>query len=310
MAKILVTPRSLTKGGDPSLALLEKAGHKLVFCTPGKAPDEQELLGLVPGCAGWLAGVEKITDKVLARADCLKAISRNGTGVDSIDLAACERRGVNVLRAEGANARGVAELTIALMLSLLRSVSYGDARMKAGGWERRQGTELEGRTLGVVGTGRIGKLVTRFALGMDMRVLGFDAFPDARYAPSPDFRYVTVEVLLGSSDIVTLHCPHTPGEKPLIDAPALARMKKGAVLVNTARGGLVDDEALLAALQDGRLAGYGVDAYEAEPPAPSALIAHDKVIATPHVGAFTAESVSRATRAAVDNLLGALSGAD
>jgi phosphoglycerate dehydrogenase-like enzyme len=251
--------------------------------------------------------VEKITEAVLARADCLKAISRNGTGVDSIDLAACERRGISVLRAEGANARGVAELTIALMLSLLRSVSYGDARLKAGAWERRQGTELEGRSLGVVGTGRIGKLVTKFALGMDMRVLGHDAYPDAGYAPSPDFHYVTLEELLGSSDIVTLHCPHTPGAKPLIDGAALARMRKGAVLVNTARGGLVDDAALLAALQDGRLAGYGVDAYEKEPPEPSTLLAHDRVIATPHIGAFTAESVSRATRVAVDNLLAALS---
>ena len=307
MAKILVTPRSLTKGGDPALDLLKEAGHQLVFCTPGKAPDEQELLGLVPGCAGWLAGVEKITDAVLSHADCLKAISRNGTGVDSIDLAACERRGIAVLRAEGANARGVAELTVALALSLLRSVPFGDARMKTGGWERRQGTELEGRTLGVVGTGRIGKLVTKFALAMDMRVLGFDAYPDSRYAPSPGFRYVQLEELLGSSDIVTLHCPHAPGEKPLIDAAALARMKRGAVLVNTARGGLVDDAAVLAALQDGRLAGYGVDAYDKEPPGPSALLAHDRVIATPHIGAFTAESVSRATRVAVDNLLGALS---
>jgi len=307
MAKILVTPRSLTKGGDPALDLLKKAGHQLVFCTPGKSPDEQELLGLVPGCAGWLAGVEKITDAVLARADCLKAISRNGTGVDSIDLAACQRRGVAVLRAEGANARGVAELTMALMLSLLRSVSFGDARMKAGGWERRQGTELESRVLGVIGTGKIGRLVTTFALGMDMRVLGFDAYPDAGYAPSSKFRYAPLEELLISSDIVTLHCPHTPGEKPLIDAAALARMKKGAVLVNTARAGLVDDAAVLAALNDGRLAGYGVDAHEKEPPEPNPLIAHDRVIATPHVGAFTAESVSRATRVAVDNLLGALS---
>jgi D-3-phosphoglycerate dehydrogenase / 2-oxoglutarate reductase len=307
MAKILVTPRSLTKGGDPSLELLRKAGHQLVFCAPGKAPDEQELLGLVPGCAGWLAGVEKITDAVLARADSLKAISRNGTGVDSIDLAACERRGIAVLRAEGANARGVAELTIALIISLLRSVPFGDARIKAGGWERRQGTEIEGRTLGVIGTGKIGRLVTKLALGMDMRVLGFDAYPDARYVPSESFHYVPFEELLVSSDVVTLHCPHTPGEKPLIDAAALARMKKGAVLVNTARGRLVDDPAVLAALQDGRLAGYGVDAYETEPPAPSLLIAHDRVIATPHVGAFTAESVSRATRVAVDNLLSALS---
>ena len=299
-----MTPRSLTKGGDPALELLKKAGHELVFCTPGKAPDEKELMSLVPGCAGWLAGVEKITEAVLARADRLKAISRNGTGVDAIDLAACERRGIKVLRAEGANARGVAELTVALILGLMRSVPFADMRMKAGAWERRQGTELEGRTLGVVGTGRIGRIVAGFALAMGMKVLGHDAVPDARYAPSADFRYVPLEDLLAGSDVVTLHCP--PAAQPLVDAAAIARMKKGAILVNTARAGLVDDAAVLAALQDGRLAGYGVDAYDKEPPDPGLLIQHERVIATPHVGAFTAESVSRATRAAVDNLLGAL----
>ncbi|MGO9308426.1 MAG: phosphoglycerate dehydrogenase [Spirochaetia bacterium] len=307
MAKILVTPRSLTRGGDPALDLLTQAGHQLVFCTPGRVPEEQELARLVPGCAGWLAGLEKITEAVLARADRLKAISRNGTGVDSIDLAACERRGIAVLRAQGANARGVAELTVALVLGLVRSVPFGDAKLKAGEWERRQGIELNGRTLGIIGTGKIGRLVTKLALGMDMRVLGFDTHPDARYDPSPDFRFVPLEELLACSDVVSLHCPHAPGEKPLIDAGALGRMKKGAVLVNTARGGLVDEAAVLAALQEGQLAGYAVDAHEKEPPDRSPLLSHDKVIATPHVGAFTAESVSRATHAAVDNLLRALS---
>jgi D-3-phosphoglycerate dehydrogenase / 2-oxoglutarate reductase len=307
MAKILVTPRSLTKGGDPALELLRSAGHELVFCTPGTSPDEAELLTLVPDCAGWLAGVEKITDTVLAAAKCLKAISRNGTGVDSIDLAACARRGIAVLRAEGANARGVAELTLALILSLLRSVPFGDARLKAGGWERRQGTEVEGKTLGVIGTGRIGKLVTRFALALDMKVLGFDAFPDHGFSPGAGFRYVALDELLHASHVVTLHCPHTPGERPIIDGDSLARMKKGAVLVNTARAGLVDDNAVLSSLKEGKLAGYAVDAYDKEPPAASPLLLHDRVIATPHVGAFTAESVAMATRVAVDNLLAALS---
>jgi len=299
-----VTPRSLTRGGDPALELLKKAGHELVFCTPGKAPDEAELRGLVPGCTGWLAGVEKITDTVLACADRLKVISRNGTGVDAIDLGACERRGIKVLRADGANARGVAELALGLILGLLRSVPFGDAHLKAGAWERRQGTELEGRTLGVVGTGRIGRLVTGFALAMGMNVLGHDALPDPRWAPSAGFRYTTLEELLEASDVVTLHCP--PAARPLLDAAAISRMKRGAVLVNTARAGLVEEAAVLAALQEGRLAGYGVDAFDKEPPDPSPLLRHERVIATPHVGAFTAESVSRATRAAVDNLLGAL----
>jgi phosphoglycerate dehydrogenase-like enzyme len=275
------------------------------MCTPGKSPGEEELIRLLPGCVGWLAGVEKITDAVLAKATDLRAISRNGTGVDSIDLAACERRGISVLRAEGANARGVAELTLALMLSLLRYIPWSDAKMKAGGWERKQGAELEGRTLGVIGTGRIGRLVTRFALALDMRVVGYDAYPDSAYAPS-GFSYVKLDDLLARADIVTLHCPHSPGEKPLVDRRTLALMKKDARLINTARAGLVDDTAVREALDGGTLAGYAVDAYDKEPPDASPLLAHERVISTAHIGAYTAESVSKATRAAVDNLLGAL----
>jgi D-3-phosphoglycerate dehydrogenase len=306
MAKILVTPRSLTKGGDPALDLLRNAGYEVVFCTPGKSPDEAELMRLLPGCVGWLAGVEKITDAVLAKAADLKAISRNGTGVDSIDLEACKRRGIPVLRAEGANARGVAELALGLALALLRSITLSDARMKAGGWERRQGAELEEKTLGVIGTGKIGKLVARFGLAMGMNVVGADMYPDTALAKTPGFRYAPVAELLASSDVVTLHCPHEPGQKPLIDAAALAAMKKGAYLVNTARSGLVDADAVVKSLADGRLAGYAVDAYDAEPPVAHPLFAHERVITTPHVGAFTSESVARATRAAVDNLLAAL----
>ncbi len=306
MAKILVTPRSLTRGGDPALELLSKAGFQLVYCTPGKTPDEAELARLVPGCVGWLAGVEKITDTVLAKADVLTTISRNGTGVDAIDLASCQRRGIRVLRADGANARGVAELTVGLILSLLRSIPLSDSRMKSGGWERRQGGELEGKTLGLIGTGRIGKLVARFALALDMTVVGHDALPDKDFARTPGFRYVPLAELLASSDVVTLHCPHTPGEKPLIDRQALASMRAGAYLVNTARAGLVDAAAVLDALGSGRLSGYAVDAYDKEPPDAHPLFAHERVITTPHIGAFTVESVARATRAAVDNLLAAL----
>jgi len=305
VASILVTPRSLTKDGDPELNRLRDAGYEVVMCTPGKSPGEEELIGLLPGCIGWLAGVEKITDQVLARATDLRAISRNGTGVDSIDLAACKRRGISVLRAEGANARGVAELTLALMLSLLRSIPWGDAKMKAGGWERKQGAELEGRTLGVIGTGRIGRLVIRFALALDMKVVGYDAYPDSGYAPT-GFSYTSLDEVLARADIVTLHCPHSPGEKPLIDRRALALMKKDARLINTARAGLVEDAAVLEALNGGKLGGYAVDAYDKEPPDASPLLAHERVISTAHIGAYTAESVSKATRAAVDNLLAAL----
>jgi D-3-phosphoglycerate dehydrogenase len=310
MAKILVTPRSLTREGDPALELLRRAGHELVLCTPGKAPDEAELIRLVPGCVGWIAGVEKITEKVLRAASGLKAISRNGTGVDSVDLEACKRLGIAVLRAEGANARGVAELTIGLLLSLIRSIPASSSTMKAGGWERSQGLELEGRTLGIIGCGKIGKLVARFALALDMQVLGYDAYPDASFAPSALFRFAALDEVLGSSDALTLHCPHATGEPPVIDSWSIGKMKKGAYLVNTARAGLVDPAAVLQALERGRISGYAVDAYDTEPPAASPLLSHQKVITTPHIGGFTVESVSRATRAAVENLLAALSRKD
>ncbi len=306
MEKILITPRSLTREGDPSLGLLKEAGYELVPCTPGKVPDDVELGRLLPGCVGWLAGVEKITDAVLALAPDLRVISRNGTGVDSIDLAACEKRGIRVLRAQGANARGVAELAIGLLFSLARAIPSGDVRMKAGGWERRLGSELEGKTLGIVGCGKIGKLVARFSLAMDMNVVAFDAFPDAGFAASASFRFAPIGELLESADALSLHCPHTPGEKPLIDRQAIMRMKKGAFLINTARAGLVDDTAILEALREGRLAGYAVDVYDTEPPGASPLLSHERVIASPHAGGYTVESVSRATRAAVENLLEAL----
>lgn len=311
MQRILVTPRSLTSGspasgGEPALQALRDAGYEVALSAPGKLPQEAELVGLVPGCVGWLAGVEKITERVLGCASSLKVISRNGTGVDAIDLAACQRRGIRVLKAEGANARGVAELTLGLLFSLVRSIPSSDRCLKLGAWERRQGGELEGKTLGVVGTGRIGRLVSRFALALDMNVVAHDLKPDPTLSDQPGFRYAALEELLADSDIVTLHCPPLVDGASLLEAEAIAQMKPRSYLVNTARASLVDDEAVLNALNTGRLAGYAVDAYETEPPPPSPLHRHDRVIATPHIGAFTAESVSRATRVAVDNLLAAL----
>jgi phosphoglycerate dehydrogenase-like enzyme len=307
--RILVTPRSLTKDGDPALELLREAGYEVVTSTPGRQPDEAELLRVVPGCVGWLAGVEPITASVLGTARGLRAISRNGTGVDNIDVAAAERLGIRVLRAEGANARGVAELAIGLILSMLRSIPWSDSRLKAGAWERRRGFEIGGRTIGVVGCGRIGRLVAEMALGLGGRVLGHDAYPLSGYAPGPAFRYADLDTVLAAADILTLHCPPPPGGRPLLDAAAFGRIKRGAVLVNTARAGLVEEGAVLAALEDGRLAGFATDVFPEEPPAPSSLLSHPRVIATPHIGGFTDESVAQATRVAVDNLLAVLGAA-
>jgi len=303
--RVLVTPRSVTRSGHPaSLRKLEAAGYEVVFCSPGVQPSEDELCHLLPDCEGYLAGVEPVTSRVLAAATKLKAISRNGTGVDSIDLAAAEARGIRVLRAEGANARGVAELAFSLILALSRSLTANDRSLKANGWTRAAGSELEGKTLGLFGFGRIGRLVARFALAFDMRVLASDPYAQADSAGGIEL--VEAEEIIKQCDIISFHCPPLAGGRPILDADAIARLKKGVLLINTARAGLIDEEALLQALDDGRVGGLGLDVFESEPPVDRRLAEHPKVIATPHIGGFTPESIDRAMHMAVDNLLEAL----
>ncbi len=304
--KILVTPRSLTRGGHPALEALKEAGYEIVFSTPGCFPTEDELLELLPGCVGYLAGVEQISAKVLDSARDLKVISRNGTGVDSIDLAAAKRNSIEIRRAEGANARGVAELTLAHILAVVRSVPFSDGAMKAQQWERRKGIELEGQTLGIVGCGKIGRLVAGFALALGMKVLAFEPYPSPEFAPGGAFEYGALEDVLSKADIITLHCPAKADGTALIDRQAIATMKKGVYIVNTARGSLLDQEAVLEALESGQIAGVALDAFDSEPPDDWRLIEDSRAVATPHVGGYTVQSVDRAVSAAVDNLLDAL----
>jgi len=300
---ILVTPRSITRAGHPALDRLQEAGYELVFCTRGEQPDEAELLRLVPDCVGWLAGVEPISERVLEAATQLRAISRNGTGVDSIDLGAAKRLDIRILRAEGANARGVAELAIGLTLALVRSIPCSDRHMKRAGWERRKGIELERRTMGLIGCGKIGQRVAGMAAGLGMRVAAHDPYPDEAFAPPDEFRYASLDDVLLEADVISLHCPPPADGQPLIDRRRIDSMKDGAYLVNTARADLLDDRAVLEALDNGKLSGLAVDAYRKEPPGDDPLTKHEKVIATPHIGAFTEESVTRAVEVAVDNLL-------
>ncbi|EYD74294.1 D-3-phosphoglycerate dehydrogenase [Rubellimicrobium mesophilum DSM 19309] len=248
MDRILVTPRSLTSSPPPALDRLRDAGFDLVFSTPGATPTEAELLRLVPGCVGWLAGVEPVSESVVAAADRLRIISRNGSGADNLPASALRARGIRVARAMGANATGIAELTVGLILSACRHIPETSTGIRAGGWPRLVGREVEGTTVGIVGLGAIGRRVAR----------------------------------------------------------VLARLPRGAIVVNTARAGFVDAPGLLAALDGGRIEAYATDVFATEPPAGDPLAAHPRVLATSHIGALTEGSVTRATEAAVENLLLAL----
>lgn len=309
LGRVLVTPRSLTRAPGRMLHPLIEAGFELVFCTPGETPGEAELLQLLPGCVGWIAGVEPVSERVLRAAAGLRAISRNGTGVDNLPLTVAAGLGISILRAPAANATGVAELAICLMLASIRSVPTLSAALRSGAWRRQLGGEIGGRTVGVVGCGAIGQRVVRAALGLGACVVAYDPFPASSFRPEGPFGWQDLDTLLAQSDVVSLHCPMPAGDQPLLDALMIARMPPGCHLINTARAGLIDEDALLAALDDGRIGGYATDVFAIEPPPPSRLIAHERVIATPHIGGFTAESVSAATNAAIDNLLQALASA-
>jgi D-3-phosphoglycerate dehydrogenase len=304
--RILVTPRSLTAERHPYVEALSARGYDVIYCTPGATPSEAELLELAPGCVGWLAGVEPVSPRVIEAAQKLVVISRNGVGVDNLPVDVLARKGVKVMVANGANALGVAELTIGLVFSALRSIPLADAGIKSGGWPRVRGREIHGRTVGLVGCGAVGRQVARMVVGLGARIVAFDpARPDLDL-PSSSFFYAELPEILRSADVVSLHCPLPKGGRALLGKSELPTLKPGAVLINTARARLIDEEALIEALDDGRVSCYATDVFEAEPPASLRLASHRRVIATSHIGGFTEESVDRATRIAVDNLLLAL----
>lgn len=241
----------------------------------------------------------QVNAELLAAAPRLLAVGRLGVGLDNIDLPGCEARGITVIPATGANARAVAEYVIGTMLSLLRGAYASTADVAAGKWPRNalsQGLEAHGRTLGVVGFGGIGRLAAQLARGFGMRVVGSDAalppghpvWGEAGAEPLP------LDDLLAQADVVTLHVPLTPETRHLLDAARIDRMRAGAVLINTSRGGIVDEAALADALRAGRLRGAALDVFEQEPlPAGSPLAQAPNLILTPHIAGLTQEANTR-----------------
>jgi len=257
---------------------------------------ESELCDAVRGAdAVIVRSATKITRAVLEAADRLKVVGRAGIGVDNVDCRAATERGVVVMNTPTGNATTTAELAIALLCSLARHVPLAARRVREGSWKKKGlvGTELTGKTLGVVGLGRIGRLVAERAQGLELRVVAHDPYLQANDAgsPVPGVELLELDELLARSDFVTLHVPLTDSTRNLISWERLARIKPGARLINASRGGVVDEEAVLDALEEGRLAGAAFDVLEQEPPAPGhPLVARDDVIVTPHLGASSEEA--------------------
>jgi D-3-phosphoglycerate dehydrogenase / 2-oxoglutarate reductase len=253
----------------------------------------------------------RVTADLLDRAKRLRVIGRAGAGVDTIDVDAATERGIVVVNAPGGNAIAAAEHALALMFALARRVAAADASMKSGKWQRGAyvGTELTGKTLGLVGLGRVGMEVARRAHGLDMRVLVYDPYVPDEHVRHLGLEPVELESLLDSADIVSLHVPLTEATRGMLDGARLTRMRKGAFLVNCARGGLVDEPSLIAALDSGHIAGAGIDVYEREPvAADDPLPRHPKVVATPHLGASTVEAQTQVATQVANEVLAVLEG--
>jgi D-3-phosphoglycerate dehydrogenase len=249
--------------------------------------------------------------EAIAAAPSLKVISRHGVGYDTIDVAAATRRGIPVLIAPAANAVSVAELTICLMLTAARAVPRHDAAIRAGTWDRAHvGMQLSGRTLGLVGIGAIGKMVARFAAGLGMRVIAFDPYARLAAGESSVIEMVdSLDKLLEHSNVVSLHCPLTDETRNLIGAAQLARMPKGSILVNAARGQLVDDVSLAEALRSGHLAAAGLDTLPKEPlPEGHPYRALANLVMTPHMGGSTDAALDSVAVIAAEHALGVLNG--
>ncbi|MFQ6054230.1 MAG: hydroxyacid dehydrogenase [Candidatus Bathyarchaeia archaeon] len=236
----------------------------------------------------------KVTGEVLARGRRLKAVARAGVGLDNIDVEEARRRGVEVVNSPEAPSNAVAELVLGFMLSLARRIPEADAGMKRGEWMkgRLRGFELSGKTLGIIGFGRIGYLLGKKAKALGMRVLAYDVIIDKRmeYVEDAGAEAVSMETLLASSDFVTVHVPLLPQTRHMIGRREIEMMKRGAYLINAARGAIVDEDALREALLSGRLAGAALDVYEEEPPRDTRLTGMRNVVCTPHIGAETAEA--------------------
>lgn len=274
------------------------------------ADDRAALAGALRGASGLIVRSRTKVDAALIDAsDALEVIGRAGAGVDNIDMEAATRRGIAVLNAPGANTYSTAELAFALLLAVARRIPEADRSVRAGEWNRKalRGTQLRGKTLGVLGAGRIGSEVIRRGRAFGMRVLAHDPYVSAERANDLGVELVGFDALLAAAEILTLHVPLTEDNRGLIGAAQIERMPRGAILINAARGGLVDETALADALTAGRLAAAGLDVYEREPlPEDSPLRAAPNVVFTPHIGASTAEAqreVSRQIAVAVRDAL-------
>lgn len=293
MPTVLICPTLLQNNPGEHSRILEAAGFAIRYPVPPKPLlTESDLLANIDGVDAALAGPEPYTPAVLARGRQLRSICRAGVGYDAVDVAAATKAGIAVGITPGTNHDAVAEHTFALMLAAAKRIVEGHQGVVAGRFQRKVMKPLRGHTLGIVGFGRIGRAVALRAVAFGMRVLVHDPVVTPT-AADKDYQWVALDELFGRSDYVSLHAPLMPETSHLIDERSLRQMKDGAVLINTARGGLVDERALADALRTGKIAVAALDVFESEPPVGSPMLEAPNVVLSAHVAGIDADSLAQ-----------------
>lgn len=308
--RLLVSPTSYGKN-DPRLKIdLQALVSEVIYNPTGKPLGSAEVAELLQGVDGYIAGLDVIDRSALEKADRLKVISRYGVGVDNVDLDAAKEKGIIVTNTPGANSGSVAELTLGLILALARQIPEASQQVQQGKWPRLTGVSLEGKTIGILGLGAIGRQLVRRLAGFDCHCLAYDPYADKEFATNHNVTLVdTIDKVITSSDFVSLHLPLLPETKGLVNAEFLAKMKKDSFLINTSRGEVVVEADLFNALQSRHLRGAGLDAFTVEPPDPNNPLLHlPQIIVTPHMGAHTDSATSNMGWLAMNDCLAVLRG--
>jgi D-3-phosphoglycerate dehydrogenase len=300
MSKLVISTSSFDVDNNPHLQHLVKAGMNIVGNSFKRKLTEDEIIELLgQDTIGMIAGIEPLTERVFMSAKGLKAISRCGAGLDNVDLTAAKRQDITVFNTPEAPAQAVAELTMGLILAALRRICQVDQLLRADRWSRMQGQLLAAQLVGIIGLGHIGRRVAKLCQAFDARVVAHDPYIDPT---SHEVELVPLKKLLAEADVISLHLPYGANTHHLLDAKAFARMKPGSIIINAARGGLIDEIALDEALISGHLGMAALDVFEQEPYR-GPLIKNDKIILTSHIGSLARESRMRMEIEAAENLL-------
>jgi D-3-phosphoglycerate dehydrogenase len=306
--RVLIGSRSFGQVFPGHIRELEEAGCEVIPNTVGRAYRADELMTALAGVDAIITGTDELTAEVIHNADKLKTIAKHGIGIETIDMAAARARGIVVSATPQASTDSVADLTLALLLAAARKVVPAHLNTASGGWKAYTGMELRDKILGIIGLGRIGQQVCLRAQGFGMRVWAFDPYANQEFVRVHQVKLVSMPELLANADVVTLHVPADQVECPLLGAKELEAMKYGALLLNTARGALVDEAALVDALRSGQLGGAGIDAFVHEPPTGSPLLGLENVVLTPHIGGRTYDGLRLMGEQTIENVLRPLHG--